>query len=104
MDLPRLPTKDRGLFVPAADMTERTVVTGDSRDEKSRLERAVGLAMWAPGVAWLTGMMSTMMLVQRFIAPDRIEWLTRIYTQGQVLACGTRVRYEVHPAVDPAQV
>jgi 1-acyl-sn-glycerol-3-phosphate acyltransferase len=104
MDLPTFPTKDRGLFSPPANMSERIELTGDLRDEKSRLEKAIGLAMWAPGVAWLTGMMSTMMLVQRFVPSDRIEWLTRIYTSGQALACGTRVRHVVHPAVDPKQV
>jgi 1-acyl-sn-glycerol-3-phosphate acyltransferase len=104
MDLSLLPTKDRGTLTPPPIMTERTEVTGDLADGKNRLERAIGLAMWAPGVAWLTTMMSTMMLVQRFIPSDRIEWLTRIYTAGQVLACGTRVRYQVHPAVDPKRV
>lgn len=68
------------------------------------MQRAIGLAMWAPGVTWLTSMMSTMMLVQRFVPSDRIDWLTRIYTRGQVLACGTRVKEVVHPDVDPNRV
>jgi 1-acyl-sn-glycerol-3-phosphate acyltransferase len=71
---------------------------------KSTREKIVGLSMWAPGVAWLASMMSTMMLVQRFVASDRIEWLTRLYTRGQVAVSGSRVRYVVHPAVDPARV
>jgi 1-acyl-sn-glycerol-3-phosphate acyltransferase len=85
-------------------MSERTEVTGDLADGKSRLQKAVGLAMWAPGVTWLTAMMSTMMLVQRFAPSHRIDWLTRVYTKGQVLASGTRVRYVVHPAVDANRV
>jgi len=72
--------------------------------EKTPVERLIGLAMWAPGVAWLSGMMSTMMVVQRFVPSDRIEWLTRMYTRGQVLLSGSRIRYHVHPAVDPKRV
>ncbi|MFT3923662.1 MAG: lysophospholipid acyltransferase family protein [Myxococcales bacterium] len=72
--------------------------------DKSPVERLIGLCMWAPGVTWLSSMMSTMMLVQRFVPSDRIEWLTRTYTRGQVLLTGSRLHYHVHPAVDPKQV
>ena len=72
--------------------------------DKSALEKLVGLAMWGPGVTWLTSMMSTLMLAQRFIPSDRVDWLTRIYTRGQVLVSGTRVRTVVHPSVDPERV
>ncbi len=65
------------------------------------LNKAVGLAMWLPGFSFLAGMMGTMMLVQRFVPSDRIEWLTRIYTRGQLLTLGTRVKYVVHPEIDP---
>lgn len=85
-------------------MTQATEVTAQSDSDKTPLQKLVGYAMWAPGLAWLTGMMSTMMVLQRFVPPDRIEWLTRIYTRGQVLASGTRVRYHVHPAIDPRRV
>jgi 1-acyl-sn-glycerol-3-phosphate acyltransferase len=56
--------------------------------------------MWVPGVAWLTGLMGTMLVAQRFIEPDRLDWLTRIYTGGQLAALGTRVEYVVHPEID----
>jgi 1-acyl-sn-glycerol-3-phosphate acyltransferase len=72
--------------------------------EKTPLQKAIGLAMWAPGVAWLTSVMSTMMVVQRFVPADRIEWLTRFYTRGQIVVSGSRLRYVVHPAVDPERV
>jgi 1-acyl-sn-glycerol-3-phosphate acyltransferase len=74
------------------------------KDDKNALEKLVGLAMWGPGVTWLTSMMSTLMLVQRFVPSDRVDWLTRIYTRGQVLASGTRVSTVVHPAVDPERI
>ncbi len=67
-------------------------------------KKTVGLAMWLPGVAWLTSMMGAMMVAQRFVTSDRIERLTRAYTAGQLLALGTRVRYVVHPEVDPQRV
>lgn len=68
------------------------------------LQKLVGLSMWVPGVTWLATMMSTLMVAQRFVSPDRCEWLTRIYTRGQVAVLGTRVRYVVHPEVDPNRV
>lgn len=66
-------------------------------------EKAVGLAMWVPGLTWLTSMMGTLMLAQRFFTPDQVDWLTRIYTRGQITVLGTRLRYVVHPEVDPSR-
>jgi 1-acyl-sn-glycerol-3-phosphate acyltransferase len=71
--------------------------------DPNALQKLVGLAMWAPGLAWLTGMMGTMMLAQRFIEPDQLEWLTRIYTAGQIRVLGGRISYRVHPEIDPAR-
>ncbi|HEY6878352.1 MAG TPA: lysophospholipid acyltransferase family protein [Polyangiales bacterium] len=68
------------------------------------VKKAVGLATWAPGLSFLTTMMSTLMVVQRFVPSDRIEWLTRVYTRGQLHAIGTRVNYVVHPEIDPERV
>jgi len=67
----------------------------------SPLERALGLAMWVPGTAWITGLMGSLMLAQRFFDAERVEWLTRIYTKGQINVLGTRMSYVVHPDVDP---
>ncbi len=55
---------------------------------KTPLEKLLGLAMWGPGLARLTSSLSALRLVQRFVEPDRIDWLTRIYTRGQVLGEG----------------
>lgn len=63
--------------------------------------KALGLATWGPGLSFLTTMMGTLMVVQRFVPSDRIEWLTRIYTRGQLTVIGTRVKYVVHPEIDP---
>ena len=83
-------------------MNENDVAAG--RTAHSPLEQLVGLAMWAPGLTWLASMMSTMMVAQRFFTADQLEWLTRIYTRGQLAVLGTRVRYVVHPDVDPRGV
>ncbi|HEX5657588.1 MAG TPA: lysophospholipid acyltransferase family protein [Polyangiales bacterium] len=66
--------------------------------------KAVGLAMWVPGFSFLATMMGTMLVVQRFVPSDRIEWLTRFYTSGQLKVLGTRVNYVVHPEIDPKRV
>jgi 1-acyl-sn-glycerol-3-phosphate acyltransferase len=65
------------------------------------MQRAIGLAMWLPGVAWITSLMSTLMVAQRFFTADQVDWLTRIYTKGQIRVLGTEIRYVVHPEVDP---
>lgn len=59
--------------------------------------------MWAPGIAWITSMMGTLMVAQRCFDVDRVDWLTRIYTRGQIAVLGTRLRHVVHPEVDPAR-
>ena len=75
--------------------------TRTAQTERSAAERLLGLSMWVPGLTWLTGMMSTLMVAQRFFTPDQVDWLTRIYTRGQIKVLGTRVQYVVHPDVDP---
>lgn len=71
---------------------------------RGALRKLIGLGTWAPGVTWLMSMMGTLMVVQRFIPSDRIEWLTRIYTSGQLKVIGTRVKYVVDPEIDPKRV
>lgn len=68
---------------------------------RTTADKMIGLAMWVPGVAWLTSALSALMVVQNFVEPDRIDWLTRIYARGQVLASGSRVHGHVHPSIDP---
>jgi 1-acyl-sn-glycerol-3-phosphate acyltransferase len=72
-----------------------------SVESRTALQKAAGICMWAPGLAWLAGGMGTLMLAQRFFPSHRIDWLTRIYTRGQIAAAGSRLRTVVHPNVDP---
>lgn len=67
------------------------------------VQKLVGLSTWLPGVAWLTSVMGTLMVAQRFFPPDRLEWLTRIYTSGQLKVLGVELDYVVHPDVDPTR-
>ncbi len=73
-------------------------------EPRSPFQKLIGTCMWAPGLAWLTTGMGTLMLAQRLLPSDRIERFTRIYTRGQILAAGSCLRYEVHPEVDPSTV
>lgn len=80
-------------------MMNRTIAV----EPRSPLQKVVGVCMWAPGLAWLTSGMGTLMLLQRFLPSDRIEKLTRIYTRGQIAAAFTRLEYVVDPTIDPQQ-
>jgi 1-acyl-sn-glycerol-3-phosphate acyltransferase len=73
-------------------------------EPRTSLQKIVGACMWVPGLAWLTGGMGALMVAQRFFPADRMERFTRVYTRGQIVASGARVRYVVHPDVDPERV
>jgi 1-acyl-sn-glycerol-3-phosphate acyltransferase len=80
------------------------VMNSDFVEPRTPLQKALGMAMWVPGLTWLTMGMGTLMVLQRFLPSHRIEPLTRIYTRGQILAAASRLRYVVHPDVDPKGV
>jgi 1-acyl-sn-glycerol-3-phosphate acyltransferase len=69
--------------------------------EDTLWDRAVAVALWAVGVAWMVPVMTLMMLAQLVRRPDRIEGLSRVYCRGQVAATGSRWRCVVDPSVDP---
>lgn len=73
-------------------------------EARNALEKVVGVCMWVPGLAWLTGGMGTLMMLQRFLPPERLESLTRVYTRGQIAVSGSSLRFVVDPAVDPKGV
>jgi 1-acyl-sn-glycerol-3-phosphate acyltransferase len=73
-------------------------------EARNAFEKLVGICMWVPGLAWLTGGMGTLMMLQRLLPPDRLEGLTRIYTRGQIAASGTSLEFVVDPEVDPKGV
>lgn len=66
-------------------------------------ERAVSVALWTAGLAWLVPMMSAMMALGAVISPKRTDWFSRIYCRGQVALSGASWRAVVDPAVDPEQ-
>jgi 1-acyl-sn-glycerol-3-phosphate acyltransferase len=67
------------------------------------LDVAVSAGMWALGVAWLAPMLALQMALYRKVAPDRLQWLERLYTRGQVALTGTRWHAVVDPRIDPNQ-
>jgi 1-acyl-sn-glycerol-3-phosphate acyltransferase len=69
----------------------------------SALDVPVSAALWAAGLAWLVPMMGLQMAMHRLVGPDRIQWLERIYTRGQVFLTGSRWRAVVDPAIDSSQ-
>ena len=66
-------------------------------------EHALSAAAWAAGLTWAVSGATALMAVQTVLPPDRIDALTRLYTRGQLLAVGTRVRYVTSDALDPAR-
>jgi 1-acyl-sn-glycerol-3-phosphate acyltransferase len=71
-------------------------------DPDTALDRALSVALWSAGLAWLAPMMGLQMLGHRMVGADRIQWLERLYTRGQVALTGSRWRAVVDAAVDPA--
>lgn len=67
------------------------------------LDYALSGALWALGVSWLVPMMGLQMLGHRTLGPERMQWLERLYTRGQVALTGSRWRAVVDPAIDPAR-
>lgn len=65
------------------------------------LDRVVSAGLWAAGLAWLAPMMALQMALYRKVPPERLQWLERLYTRGQVLLTGTRWRAVVDPRVVP---
>lgn len=83
------------------DMHRRTEVR---LDEVTLKDKIVGAALWGAGIAWIVPMMGSMTLLSLVTHPKKFDWLSRIYTRGQVLLTGSRVEVHVHPDVDPSGV
>ena len=59
----------------------------------------VSAAMWGAGVSWLVPMMSLQMALYRVVKPQRLQWLERLYTRGQIALTGSRWRAVVDPSI-----
>jgi 1-acyl-sn-glycerol-3-phosphate acyltransferase len=82
---------------PAA--TQRPIV---SLAPDTALDYVVSAALWGAGLAWLAPMMGLQMLLHRTLGPDRMQWVERLYTRGQIALTGSRWRAVVDPAIDPS--
>lgn len=85
---------------PRTRVTDRPAVVL-KRD--GALDYAISAGLWAAGIAWLAPMMALQMTLYRKLAPDRLQWLERMYTRGQIALTGSRWRAAVDPSIDPAQ-
>jgi 1-acyl-sn-glycerol-3-phosphate acyltransferase len=72
-------------------------------DPDTRLDQLVSVALWGAGLAWLAPMLGAQMLCHRTLGSDRIQWLERLYTRGQIALTGSRWRAVVDPAIDPSR-
>lgn len=71
---------------------ERPVTLGD---------KLVSAFLWTVGLAWMVPLMALMMLAAALVPSDRTEWLSRLYTWGQVRLTGARYRVVAHPDIAP---
>jgi 1-acyl-sn-glycerol-3-phosphate acyltransferase len=60
----------------------------------------ISALLWGAGVGWLVPMMGLQMALYRVLPPQRLQWLERMYTRGQVALTGSRWRAVVDPAID----
>lgn len=65
------------------------------------LDVAASAALWAAGLSWLVPMMTLQSALYRVVPPQRLQWLERLYTRGQIALTGSRWRAVVDPAIDP---
>ncbi|MBK8173016.1 MAG: 1-acyl-sn-glycerol-3-phosphate acyltransferase [Sandaracinaceae bacterium] len=70
-------------------------------DEPTLKDKLISVALWGAGIAWIVPMMGSMTLLSMVTTPKKLDWLSRIYTRGQVFLTGSRLRVHVHPDVDP---
>jgi 1-acyl-sn-glycerol-3-phosphate acyltransferase len=79
---------------------------GDSRialEPDAPIDYVISSVLWAAGLGWLVPMMGLQMALYRVLPPERLQWLERLYTRGQVALTGSRWRAVVDPAIDPAR-
>jgi len=67
------------------------------------LDWAISACLWTAGLAWLAPMMALQMALYRKVEPERLQWLERLYTRGQLLLTGSRWRAVIDPRIDPNQ-
>jgi 1-acyl-sn-glycerol-3-phosphate acyltransferase len=84
-----------------ADYTRGTSENPVELAPDTLVDRLVSVGLWGAGVSWLVPMMGMQMALHRAVGPERIGWLERLYTRGQILLTGSRWRAVVDPGIDP---
>lgn len=93
------PTGSPDAAEPSADVARPPVVLPPD----TALDYVASGALWGAGLAWLVTTTSVLNVLYRTIGPRRAQPLTRLYTRGQLLLTGSRLRTVVDPAIDPAR-
>jgi 1-acyl-sn-glycerol-3-phosphate acyltransferase len=68
--------------------------------KESALERLVGAALWASGLAWLVPSLGALTVLHRWFSLEQLEPLSRLYCAGQIAAVGSRWRAVSHASLD----
>jgi 1-acyl-sn-glycerol-3-phosphate acyltransferase len=93
-------------YAPATSMPDSNASSGErspvTLEPDTALDGVVAAALWGAGLAWLAPMMGLQMVLHRTVGPDRMQWVERLYTRGQIALTGSRWRAVVDPAIDPA--
>lgn len=68
-------------------------------DQDTLIDQAISLGLWGIGGTWLMGMLLPMTVLHRFFSAEQLEGMSRLYTRGQILLTGSRLRHVVHPGI-----
>jgi 1-acyl-sn-glycerol-3-phosphate acyltransferase len=98
---PDLPLTDSSVAPDAAEPVQARAPVRLAPD--GPIDKLVSAALWGAGVAWLAPAMGLQILAHRTLGPDRMQWLERLYTRGQIALTGSRWHAHVDPAIKPDQ-
>lgn len=69
-------------------------------DDPTVVDRIVSAGLWTVGASWMVPMMGSLMAAQSVVDSEKVDWLSRIYTRGQVMLTGSKWRTVVSPKID----
>ena len=70
-------------------------------NETTMWDRFVSAIIWILAGGFLVSMLSLLTILYRFVGPDRVQFLERLYARGQLALTFNKKVHHVHPAVDP---
>ncbi len=61
----------------------------------------VSLVLWTLGILWIVLFFTLLLLLQTFISPDKLDWLSHLYARGQIALTFSPKRVFRSPKLDP---